>query len=282
MPFENISSVDGLKQKANILRISIIRMLEKAGSGHTAGSLGMADVFAALYFGVLRHEPKNPKWGERDRVVLSNGHICPVLYAVLAECGYFEKEKLMHLRELGSPLQGHPHLGSVPGVETSSGPLGQGLSTACGMALAAKIDEKKHVVFCLTSDGEHQEGQTWEAAMLAAKYKLGNLVQIIDRNYIQIDGKTVDVMPLTPLAEKYKAFNWNVEIVDGNDMEKIYNVLKKAAEKARDGCRCAPTVIIADTVAGKGIKSIEGDYKWHGIAPKGEEAKKMLEELGAK
>ncbi|MFA5108197.1 MAG: transketolase [Candidatus Micrarchaeia archaeon] len=279
MVFKLTSSVKALNQTANKMRIDIIRMVCAAGSGHTAGSLGMADVFAALYFGIAKHDPKNPRWDGRDRIILSNGHICPVLYAALAECGYFQKEKLITLRKLGSPLQGHPHLGALPGIESSSGPLGQGLSQACGIALALKMDKKDNLVFCLTSDGEHQEGQTWEAAMFASKFKLANVVQIMDRNNIQIDGKTEDIMPLEPLRKKYEAFGWDVIEVEGNNMQKVYDALLHASKKAREKPNSKPIIIIANTIAGKGILSIEGDYKWHGIAPKAEEAKKMIEEL---
>ncbi|MFH1306338.1 MAG: transketolase [Candidatus Micrarchaeota archaeon] len=274
-----MKSVEELELKANDIRQDIVRMLANAGSGHTAGPLGMADVFATLYFGIAMHDPKKPDWDGRDRIVLSNGHICPVLYSTLAECGYFDKKKLLTLRKLGSPLQGHPHRGEVPGVENSSGPLGQGLSQACGMALAGKIDKKKHIVYCLTSDGEHNEGATWEAAMFAAKYKLGNLVQIMDRNYIQIDGNTEDVMPLEPLAEKYLAFGWNVIEVDGNDIGKLIDVLESVSEKARENSEGTPTIIIAKTIPGKGVSFVEGSYKWHGIAPKKEEAEKAIGEL---
>lgn len=274
-----LKNIGELKLRANDIRVDIISMLTKAKSGHTAGSLGMADVFAALYFGVLNHNPKKPNWDERDKVILSNGHICPVLYATLAECGYFEKEKLDTLRKIDSPLQGHPHLGALPGIETSSGPLGQGLSQACGIALANRLDAKKSLVYCLSSDGEHQEGQVWEAVMFAAKYKLGSIVQVMDRNNIQIDGKTEDVMPLEPLGDKYLSFGWNVIEIDGNCMEDVLAALEEASSKARENLEGVPTIIIANTMPGKGVSFVEGDYKWHGIAPSLEDEKKALLEL---
>jgi transketolase len=268
------------QKKAREIRKNIIKMLQAAGSGHTAGSLGMADVFATLYFGVLRHDSINSDDEKRDKVILSNGHICPVLYATLAECGYFEKEKLLSLRKMGSPLQGHPHMGALPGIENSSGPLAQGTSIACGMAIANKLDNNDGIIYLLSSDGEHQEGQTWEAAMLASKYKLGNLIQIMDRNNIQIDGKTDDVMPLEPLAEKYLSFGWDVIVLDGHDVERLYGVLDELSKKARELKEGKPTVIIANTVPGKGVGFIEeGGYKWHGKAPNAQEAQKALQEL---
>ncbi len=263
-----------LKEIANDIRRDIIKMLARAGSGHTAGSLGMADVFTALYFNILNHNPKNPKWPNRDRLILSNGHICPVLYATLAHAGYFPKKDLSTLRQLGSGLQGHPHRGSLPGIENTSGPLGQGLSQSCGMAQAAKLDGEKHRIYCLTSDGEHNEGQTWEAIMYAGKYKINNLTQIIDRNNIQIDGHTENVMPLEPLRKKYEAFGWYVIDIDGHNMEEIIdacNHAKAVYEK--------PTLIIAHTIPGKGVDFMENDPKWHGIPPTPEQAKQALKQL---
>lgn len=278
--FENISDCDMISEKSKEIRKSIIKMLEAAGSGHTAGSLDMADVFATLYFGVLRHDPKNPELESRDKIILSNGHICPVLYATLAECGYFEKEKLTTLRKLGSPLQGHPHMGQLPGIENSSGPLAQGTSIACGVALANKLDKKDSIVYLLSSDGEHQEGQAWEAAMLASKYKLGNLIQIMDRNNIQIDGTTEEVMPLEPLAEKYLSFGWDVIVVDGHDIKRLYEILDELSKKAREDIDANPTIIIAETRPGKGVGFIEeGGYKWHGKAPDSQEAQRAFQEL---
>src|SRR3989344_4074686 len=204
-----------IKKIANDIRQDIIKMLLEAGSGHSAGPLGMADVFATLYFHVLNHDPKNPKWQERDRVFLSNGHICPVWYATLAHAGYFPVTELKTLRKINSRLQGHPHYMEPPGVENSGGPLGQGLSQAIGAALSAKMDGIKNRIYCLLSDGEHDEGQTWEAIMFAGKYKINNLTAVVDRNNIQIEGYTENVMPLEPLIDKYKAFNWHVLEVDG-------------------------------------------------------------------
>ncbi len=276
------NSIPELEKKANEIRIDIINMLLPAKSGHTAGPLGMADIFTALYFHTLVHEPQKPDWPERDRVVLSNGHIAPVLYATLGEAGYFDKKLFGTLRKLGSPLQGHPHRGALPGIETSSGPLGQGLSQACGMALAARMDGKKHVIWCLTSDGEHEEGQTWEAVMLAAKYCLGNLVAVMDRNFIQIDGRTEDIMPLESMGAKYMAFNWEVVEVDGNDMAKVVKALDDARARATSSATSKPLMIIAKTVPGKGVSFMENRFEWHGKAPNEEEAKKAIAELEKK
>ncbi|OGZ45826.1 MAG: transketolase [Candidatus Ryanbacteria bacterium RIFCSPHIGHO2_02_FULL_48_12] len=263
-----------LEETANTVRQSIIKMLVEAGSGHTAGPLGMADIFTAMYFHVLKHDPKNPEWGERDMLVLSNGHICPVQYATLAHAGYFPVDELKTLRKLGTRLQGHPHRGSLPGIETTSGPLGSGLSQAVGMAIAARMDEKKNQVYCLMSDGEHDAGNIWEAAMLAGKLKLDNLTGIIDRNNIQIDGMTENIMPLEPLRAKYEAFNWHVIDIDGHNFQEIVG----ACEEAR-AIYEKPVLIIAHTIPGRGIPEIEFDYKWHGIPPKPEEAKRFLEVL---
>ena len=273
------NSIPELEKKANEIRIDIINMLLPAKSGHTAGPLGMADIFTALYFHTLVHEPQKPDWPERDRVVLSNGHIAPVLYATLGEAGYFDKKLFGTLRKLGSPLQGHPHRGALPGIETSSGPLGQGLSQACGMALAARMDGKKHVIWCLTSDGEHEEGQTWEAVMLAAKYKLGNLVAIMDRNFIQIDGHTEDIMPLESMSAKYRAFNWEVVEIDGNDMADVVRALDGARDRAASGTATKPLMIIANTVPGKGVSFMENKFEWHGKTPNEDEARKAIAEL---
>lgn len=267
-----------LDKKANEIRQNIIEMLLTAGSGHSAGPLGMADVFTALYFGgILSYNPKNPSWEERDRLILSNGHICPVLYATLAHAGYFPIDELKTLRKLGSRLQGHPERKRLPGIETTSGPLGCGLAQASGMALAAKMDGKKFHIYCINSDGEHDEGNHWEAVMFAGKNKLENLTSIVDRNNIQIDGFTDDVMPLEPLAEKYRSFSWNVIDVNGNDISEVI----RAANTAKSVLG-KPTVIIARTVPGKGVSFMEGKYEWHGKAPNHEEAKKALEELGNK
>lgn len=265
-----------LEEKANEIRISLIEELTEAGSGHTAGPLGMADIFTAMYFHILRHDPKNPEWEDRDRLILSNGHICPIQYATMAHAGYFPVEELKTLRKFGSRLQGHPHRTALPGIETSSGPLGSGLSQAVGMALAARMDKKKNQIYCLMSDGEQEAGNTWEAAMLAGKLKLENLTGIIDRNNIQIDGMTEDVMPLEPLRAKYEAFNWHVIDIDGHNFREIIG----ACEEARAVYE-KPVCIIAHTIPGKGIKEIEFDYRWHGKPPKPEEAERFLKELCA-
>ena len=271
-----------LEELANTVRKDIIEMLVEAKSGHSAGSLGMADVFTALYFGgVAKYDPKKPNWPERDFVVVSNAHICPVWYAVLARAGYFPLKELKTLRKLKSPLQGHPHRQSVPGIETSGGSLAQGLSIACGMAYSfSKLDKKDNWVWCLTSDGEHDEGQMWEAAMFAGKNRLFNLTQIMDRNNIQIDGYTEDVMPLEPLKEKYESFGWHVQDIDGHNMEEIIDVChksKKVFEK--------PSLIIARTIPGKGVNFMEWEYGWHGKVPcpkEGKEALECLRTLGGK
>ena len=252
-----------LKKTANTIRQDIIRMLVEAGSGHSAGPLGMADVFTALYFEILNHKPNNPKWEDRDRVVLSNGHIVPVLYATLAHVGYFPREEMLStLRKLNTRLQGHPHVGTTPGIENTGGPLGQGLSQAIGMALAAKFDDKKYWTYCLMSDGEHDEGQIWEAVMFAGKNKLSNLTGIVDRNNIQIDGMTEDIMPLEPFKEKYEAFNWHVLEVDGHNIQQIIDACAEAKAIIEK-----PVVIIAHTIAGKGVGWMEYDYRWHGNPP---------------
>lgn len=269
--------IQKLAETANLIRQDIISMLVEAGSGHSAGPLGMADIFAALYFHILNHDPAKPDWSERDRLVLSNGHICPVLYASMARAGYFPLSELKTLRKLGSRLQGHPHRIALPGLETTSGPLGSGLSQAIGLALVGRIDGAKWRVFCLTSDGEHDEGNTWEAVMLAGKNKLHNLTAVLDRNNIQIDGFTENVMPLESLRAKYEAFNWHVLEIDGHNMQEIidsFNEAKAIFEK--------PTMIIAHTTPGKGVSFMENKFEWHGKPPNKEEAKLALEELKAK
>lgn len=252
-----------IELKANTIRQDIIKMLLAAGSGHTAGPLGMADVFAALYFDVLNHDPAKPLWDKRDRLVLSNGHIVPVQYAALAEAGYFPKAELLTLRQFGSRLQGHPERLRLPGLETTSGPLGSGLSQAIGMALGLRLDNNKQSrIYCLTGDGELDEGNIWEAAMLAGRYRVSNLTVIIDRNNIQIDGPTEQVMPLEPLAMKWQAFGWHVIEIDGHNIEEIIaacNQSKAIFEK--------PTCIIAHTIPGKGVDFIEHDFRWHGYDP---------------
>lgn len=266
-----------LEEKANTIRESIIEMLVTAGSGHTAGPLGMADIFTVLYFHTLKHNPKLPKWPERDRLVLSNGHICPVLYATMAHAGYFPVSELKTLRKFGSRLQGHPERMFLPLLETSSGPLGEGLSQAVGMALAERMDtgvSSPKRFYCLTSDGEHDEGNTWEAVMLAGKEKLHNLVAVMDRNNIQIDGFTEDIMPMEPVADKYRAFNWHVIEIDGHNMEEIADAFEQARAVFEK-----PTMIIAHTIPGKGVKEFENKFEWHGKPPNREEANMALKEL---
>jgi transketolase len=263
-----------LELKANRARELVIEMLLEAGSGHSAGSLGMADIFTAFYFHILRHDPKDPNWPDRDRLILSNGHICPIRYAVMAMSGYFPVEELKTLRKIDSRLQGHPHRTSLPGLETTSGPLGEGISQAIGIALAAKLDKKHYRTYVIASDGEQDEGNTWEAVMFAGKNKLDDLTLVIDRNNIQIDGFTEDVMPLESLKAKYEAFNWNVLEVNGNDIAEFVEAIGKAQQVPEK-----PTVIIAHTIPGKGVSFMENKFAWHGKAPNAEEAKKALEEL---
>src|SRR3989338_5823115 len=276
--------IKALEEKANNIRETIIEALVEAGSGHTAGPLGMADIFTALYFHVLKHDPKNPAWEERDRLVLSNGHICPVLYATMAHAGYASVEEYKKgLRKFGSIFQGHPHSDYFPALETSSGPLGSGLSQAVGMALADRIDRGKtsnRFIFCLMSDGELDCGNTWEGAMLAGKEKLRNLIAIIDRNNIQIDGFTEDIMPLEPLRAKWEAWNWHVLEIDGHNFEEIIDGVDEAKAIFEK-----PTVIIAHTITGKGVPQFERKYEWHGKPPspkEGELALKELRTLGGK
>ncbi|MDD3662396.1 MAG: transketolase [Candidatus Pacebacteria bacterium] len=268
--------IEELKNISREIRKSIIRMLFEAGSGHTAGPLGMADIFTSLYFGNLSHNPQNPNWEERDRLILSNGHICPVLYASMAHSGYFPIQELQTLRKKGTRLQGHPHREFLPYLETSSGPLGEGLSQAVGMAIAEKINKSNSSkkFYCLMSDGEMNEGQTWEAAMLGAKHKLNNLIAIVDRNNIQISGFTEEIMPLNNLIHKWSTFNWNVLEIDGNDFNEINNALEKTKES-----KDRPSMIIAKTTPGNGVKLFENNYHWHGSVPNKEQAKQALLEL---
>lgn len=263
-----------LEEMANTLREDVIEMLLEAGSGHSAGPLGMADIFSALYFHVLNHDPKDPDRADRDRLILSNGHICPIRYAAMARAGYFSVEELLTLRKINSRLQGHPHRKALPGVETTSGPLGSGLSQSIGVALAGKLDNKKYRVFCAMSDGELEEGNTWEAFMFAGKNKLSNLTAIIDRNNIQIDGNTEDVMSLEPLKEKFESFKWHVIEIDGHNIEQFIDATNEAK-----AIHEKPTVIIAHTIPGKGVSFMENDYVWHGKPPTKEEAVKALNEL---
>lgn len=268
--------VHAIERKANDIRQTIIEMLVEAKSGHTAGPLGMSDIFAAFYFHILNHRPEDPNWEERDRLILSNGHIVPVRYAAMAHAGYFPLEEVMTLRKFGSRLQGHPEYSMLPGVETTSGPLGSGLSQAAGIAYGARMDKKDFRTYCLMSDGELQTGNIWEAMMFAGANRLSNLTAVIDRNNIQINGMTEDVMPLEPLRDKFESFNWHVINVDGHNIEEFINAVdqsKAVYEK--------PTMIIAHTIPGKGIKSMEFDYLWHGKPPTREEADAFLEELRA-
>jgi len=262
MNYIDDKKVATLELKANDIRQSIIEMLVAAGSGHSAGPLGMTDVFTALYFHLLRHDPKNPALPERDFVILSNGHICPVQYATMAHAGYFPVDELKTLRKFGSRLQGHPHRAKLPGIEVSSGPLGTGISQAVGMALALRMDKKTNFVYCLMGDGEQNCGIVWEAIMLAGRERLWNLIGIIDRNNIQIDGFTEDIMPLEPLREKYEAFGWHVIDVDGHNIEEIVNAVEEAKAIYEK-----PKMIIAHTIPGKGVDFMERRFEWHGNPP---------------
>ncbi|HYF96730.1 MAG TPA: transketolase [Patescibacteria group bacterium] len=268
-------SIPDLKKKANEIRQDIIKALEHAGSGHSAGPLGLADIFTALYFEILKHDPKNLDWNERDVFLLSNGHCVPVQYVTLAHAGYFPKEELKTLRQFGSRLQGHPERTKLPGLENTSGPLGCGLSQAAGMTLAMRMNKDLHRwVYVVMGDGELDEGNIWEAAMLAGKYKLSNIIGIIDRNNIQIDGPTESVMPLEDLRAKWEAFGWHVLEIDGNNVEEIIDACALARAIVEK-----PVVIIARTIPGKGVDFMEYDYHWHGKPPNHAEAKKALHEL---
>ena len=265
-----------LSQKASAIRADIIKMLEEAGSGHTAGPLGLADIIATLYLREMKLDPKNPDWDERDYFFLSNGHCVPVQYAAMAEAGFFDKSELMTLRKLGSRLQGHPERTKLPGLENTSGPLGSGLSQAAGVAYSLQyLDNSLHrFVYCITGDGELNEGNIWEAAMFAAKYKLSQLITFVDRNNIQIDGTTEDVMPLEDLRGKWESFGWHVQEIDGHNIESVTDAIGMAKAITNQ-----PSVIIAHTIPGKGIDFMEYDYHWHGLPPNHEQAKKALHEL---
>jgi len=270
-----IFSIEELELKANDIRQDIIKMLLAAGSGHSAGPLGLADIFTALYFNILKHDPKNPDWDERDILILSNGHCTPVRYAAMANAGYFDRSELLTLRKLGSRLQGHPERTKLPGLETTSGPLGSGLSQAAGMALGLRMNKQQHRwVYVVTGDGELDEGNNWEAIMLIGKYKLNNLIAIVDRNNIQIDGPTETVMPLEDLRHKWEAFGWHVLEIDGNDVEAVIDACSMARAIVEK-----PVVIIAHTIPGKGVDFMEYDFHWHGSPPNAEQAKKALKEL---
>lgn len=268
-------TIVALEKKAQEIRVEIIKMLETAGSGHSAGPLGLADIFAALYFKVLKHDPKRPDWDQRDILLLSNGHCVPVQYTAMAIAGYYPKKELSTLRKFESRLQGHPERTKLPGLENTSGPLGCGLSQACGMALAMRMDKVHHRwVYVVTGDGELDEGNNWEAIMLAAKYKLNNIIAIVDRNNIQIDGPTEKVMPLDDLKDKWEAFGWHVIEIDGNDIDAVVDACEMAKAIVEK-----PVVIIAHTVPGKGVDFMEYDFHWHGMPPNHEQAKIALKEL---
>ncbi len=273
-PVKKLTNLKQLRLVSNTIRQDIIRSLVAAGSGHSGGPLGMADVFTTLYFAVANHDTAKPLWEDRDRIVLSNGHICPVQYATLANIGYFPREELLTLRKLGTRLQGHPRRGALPGIETTSGPLGSGLSQASGMAYAGLMDKKKWRVYCLLSDGEHDAGNLWEAAMFAGKNRLRNLTGIIDRNNIQIDGHTEDIMPLENLRAKYEAFGWHVIEVDGHNHRHLIDAFKEA-----EAVYEKPSMIIAHTIPGKGVSFMENDHEWHGKPPTKEQGDVALAEL---
>jgi transketolase len=278
-------TIEELELKADTIRQDIIKMLEQAGSGHSAGSLGLADIFTALYFDILKHDPKNPDWDQRDILILSNGHTVPACYAAMARAGYFPVDELMTLRSLGSRLQGHPERVRLPGLETTSGPLGCGLSQACGIALAMRMDKVTHRwIYVVMGDGELDEGNIWEAVMLANKYKLSNIIAIVDRNNIQLDGPTEIIMPLEDLKAKWESFGWYVIEIDGNNTPEIINACALGRSIVDQ-----PVVIIAHTIPGKGVDYMEYDFRWHGIPPdmedlegappKAEQAKDALREL---
>lgn len=268
-------SLGDLEKKAYDIRMDIIKMLEHAGSGHSAGPLGLADILTALYFDVMKHDPKKPGWDQRDILLMSNGHCVPVQYAAMAHAGYFDKKELMTLRQFGSRLQGHPERTKLPGLENTSGPLGSGLSQAAGMALAMRMNKDHHRwVYVILGDGEQNEGNIWEAAMLAGKYKLNNIIAITDRNNIQIDGPTETVMPLEDLKAKWEAFGWHVIDIDGNNMEAVIDACamgRAIVEK--------PVMILAHTIPGKGVDFMEYDFHWHGMPPNAEQAKEALHDL---
>ncbi len=273
MPTATIAPTD-LKALARDMRVDIIRMIEAAGNGHPGGSLSVIDILTVLYWKFLKHDPKNPGWEDRDRFILSKGHACPALYAVMAKRGYFPHELLMTLRKLGSPLQGHPDRMRLPGIEFSTGSLGQGLSVGIGMAVAAKMDKKDWKTYVVLGDGEMQEGQNWEAFMSAPKWKLDNLIMILDHNNGQIDGPVDQVMNIEPVADKLRAFNWDVQLIDGHDLDAIETALTNAHNGGGK-----PQAIIAKTIKGKGVSFMENNIAWHGNAPKKEDADKAVKEI---
>jgi transketolase len=270
-------ALDSLKAKALQIRSSILTMVHAAKSGHIGGSFSATELVVGLYYEIMRHDPANPAWPERDRFILSKGHCAPVIYAVLADCGYFPKEDLAHFRRPGSHLQGHPYQPKTPGIEASTGTLGLGLSTALGMALGAKLRNQSHFYYVLCGDGELQEGQIWEAALFGSKYKLDNVIAFVDRNYLQTDGNTEDVMPLDPLVDKWRAFGWNASEIDGHDFGQIF----EAVERARNGVG-KPKMIVANTIKGKGVSFMENQAEWHSGPPTMEQYTRALEELRAK
>jgi len=274
-------AIQELKELAREIRRDIILMLTKAGSGHPGGSLSCVEILVTLYFRVMRHDPNNPNWEDRDRFVLSKGHAAPTLYAILSKAGYFPREWLWELRRCGSPLQGHPYSPSTPGVECSTGSLGHGLSVANGMAIAGKLDNKPYKVYCLIGDGEINEGQIWEASMSAARFKLDNLCAILDHNGLQIDGTVKEIKNPYPFREKWEAFGWQVMEVNGHNFEELINAFSKfeATKTESDG---KPTIIIANTVKGKGVSFMENAVNWHGKAPNEEQAIIALKDLGYK
>ncbi len=274
MPIPRLSQ-DEMKEMAKTIRRDIVKMTCEAGSGHPGGSLSATDILVALYFNKMNHDPLKPEWDERDRFVLSKGHICPALYAVLARAGYFSVDELLTLRKMFSRLQGHPALNKdLPGIEVSSGSLGQGLSVAVGVALGLKMDNKPQKVYCLCGDGELQEGQIWEAVMTGAHYQLDRLICIVDKNNLQIDGKVQDVMNIDPLKEKFEAFNWNVIECDGHNLEELMEAYDKA-----DKNKGKPTCIVANTIKGKGVSFMEDEAGWHGKAPSKEQCALAMQEL---
>jgi transketolase len=273
MPTATLPTTD-LKSLARDMRVDIIRMIEAAGNGHPGGSLSIIDILTVLYWKFLKHDPKNPDWADRDRFILSKGHACPALYAVMAKRGYFPHDELLTLRKLGSPLQGHPDRMRLPGIEFSTGSLGQGLSVGIGMALAAKMDKKNWKTYVVLGDGEFQEGQNWEAFMSAPKWKLDNLIMILDHNNGQIDGPVDQVMNIEPVADKLRSFNWDVQLIDGHD----YDAIEKALTAAHNGGG-RPQAIVAKTIKGKGVSFMENNIAWHGNAPKKEDADKAVKEI---
>ncbi|MCR4278557.1 MAG: transketolase [bacterium] len=276
MPHLHEKKIKELELTANTLRQHVITMVAEAKSGHQGGPLGMADIFTYLYFHGMNHMPKKPDWSERDRLILSNGHICPIRYAAMAESGYFPVKELKTFRKLGSRLQGHPERTRLPGSETTSGPLGEGLAQSAGMAYAGKMDSKKWRVFCLTSDGEHEAGLHWEAMLFAGKNRLDNLICIVDRNNIQIDGTTEDIMPLEPLRQKYESFNWHVIECNGNDIQDIHRAVEDAKKIHQK-----PICILAHTIPGRGVSYMENNYRWHSQPFAPGEAEQAIAELKA-